>query len=173
LGARTRWLPFELHPETPAGGAPKPLSDADWPAIQQRLRALADRVGLPIAPPSRNVNSRLALETGELVRARANDDAAARFHHAVSRAYFADGADISSFTVIAGHAGAEGVPESAVRAAWESHAFAGAIRDSMLAARAAGVRGVPAYGWPGTPAMSGMMERERIVQILRSTMPGA
>ena len=31
--------------------------------------------------------SRLALETGELVRARAGDDGSAAFHHAVSRAF--------------------------------------------------------------------------------------
>jgi predicted DsbA family dithiol-disulfide isomerase len=168
---RARWLPFELHPETPPEGAPKPFSDAEWPAIERRQRMLAARVGLPIEPPRRNVNSRLALETGELVRARAGDDASARFHHAVSRAFFAEGADISDLAVVATYAAHAGVSADDVRAAWEAHAYARAVDEAMHAARAARVRGVPAYGWPGAPAVSGMMEPERIVEVLRGIVP--
>lgn len=163
----TRWLPFELHPDTPSQGAPKPFSDAQWPAIERRLRALAQQVGVPIEPPRRNANSRLALETGELVRARAGDAASAAFHHAVSRAFFVDGANIADPGVIASHAAPYGVDEGGVRAAWDSHPYAGAIDASMRAAHAAGVTGVPAFGWPGSRAFSGMMEPERIAALLR------
>lgn len=163
----TRWLPFELHPDTPPAGAPKPFTDAQWPAIQHRLRALAQQVGVPIEPPRRNVNSRLALETGELVRARAGDAASAAFHHAVSRAFFVDGSDIADLRVIANLAAPFGVDEDAVRAAWSSHTYAGAIDASMHAARAAGVTGVPAFGWDGDRAISGMMEPARIVALLQ------
>jgi predicted DsbA family dithiol-disulfide isomerase len=124
---------------------------------------LANRVGLPIVPPRRNVNSRLALETGELVRARGGDDSSARFYHAVSRAFFVDGADIADPLVVARYAADEGVSEDEVRTAWATHAYARAVDDAIDAARLAGVRGVPAYGWPGTPALCGMMEPERIV----------
>lgn len=164
----TRWLPFELHPETPAEGAPKPFSDDQWPQVEGRLRDLATRVGLPINPPRRNFNSRLALETGELVRARAGDDAAAKFHHALSRAFFVDGANIADPRVVAENAARFGIDEDAVRAAWASRAYSGAVDDSMRAARRAGVRGVPAFGWPGSHAVSGMMEPERIVAQLRT-----
>lgn len=170
---RTRWLPFELHPDTPAEGAPKPFSDAQWPAIERRLRMLAGRVGLPIDPPRRNANSRLALETAELVRARAGDEAAATFHHAVSRAFFTEHAAIAELDVVAAHAAPFGVGAADVRDAWATHAYAAAIDASMRAAAAAGVRGVPAYGWPGAPAISGMMEPERIVEVLRTVAPRA
>jgi predicted DsbA family dithiol-disulfide isomerase len=163
----TRWLPFELHPDTPSEGAPKPFSDAQWPAIERRLRGLAQQVGVPIEPPRRNVNSRLALEAGELVRARAGDESSAAFHHAVSRAFFVDGADIADLGVIAEHVEPFGISEDELRAAWASHAYAGAIEASMRAARAAGVTGVPAFGWPGTHAISGMMEPQRIVAALQ------
>jgi predicted DsbA family dithiol-disulfide isomerase len=166
MGVATKWLPFELHPETPAQGAPKPFGDAEWPAIEQRLRALAAQVGVPIEPPRRNQNSRLALETGELVRARKGDDAAARFHHSVSRAFFVDNGDIADLNLIARYAGDEGVTDDDVRAAWAAHTFGPAIDESMRAAFAAGVRGVPAYGWPGGRAVSGMMEPEQIVRAL-------
>lgn len=164
----TRWLPFELHPDTPSAGAPKPFTDEQWPAIEQRLRTLARQVGLPIEPPRRNANSRLALETGELVRARGGDVSSAAFHQAVSRAFFVDGADIGDLDVVAGHAAPFSISETDVEAAWTSHAYGGAIDASMRAARAAGVTGVPAFGWPGTRAVSGMMEPQRIVALLHA-----
>jgi predicted DsbA family dithiol-disulfide isomerase len=163
---RTRWLPFELHPDTPPEGADKPFTDAQWPAIRARLIGIAERVGIPIEPPRRNANSRLALETMELVRARQGDDAAASFHHAVSRAFFVDGADVANPVLIATQAEALGVTAADVATAWETHAFASAVDASIRVSRAAGVRGVPAYGWPGEAAISGMMEPERIVEAL-------
>jgi predicted DsbA family dithiol-disulfide isomerase len=169
----TRWLPFELHPDTPAHGAPKPFTDAQWPAIEQRLRTLARQVGVPIEPPRRNANSRLALETGELVRARAGNGASATFHHAISRAFFVDGADIADVRVVAELAGQFGIGEADVREAWASHAYAPAIDASMRDARAAGVTGVPAYGWPESRATSGMMEPHRIVAVLNALRRGA
>ena len=64
------------------------------------------------------------------------------------------------------------VPRSAYAkttfAAWTSHTvYAGAVDTSMLAASAAGVTGVPAFGWAGSHAVSGMMEPQRIVAILQ------
>jgi len=163
----TRWLPFELHPGTPLEGAPKPFTDEQWPVIERRLRTLARQVGVPIEPPRRNANSRLALEAGEFVRARAGDESSAAFHHAVSRAFFIDGADIAGLQIIANHVAPFGISEDELREAWTSHAYAGAIDISMRAASAAGVTGVPAFGWTGSPAVSGMMEPQRIVDVLR------
>ena len=134
--------------------------------MRARMIGLAERVGLPIDPPRRNANSRLALETMELVRSRAGDDAAASFHHAVSRAFFADGANIADIDVIAGPAAAFNIPKHDVEAAWKNHEFAAAVDASVAASRAAGVRGVPAYGWPGRRAISGMMEPEQIIRAL-------
>jgi hypothetical protein len=37
---------------------------------------------------------------------------------------------------------------------------------SIAASRAAGVQGVPAYGWPGRRAISGMMEPDQIIRAL-------
>jgi predicted DsbA family dithiol-disulfide isomerase len=150
----------------PPEGADKPFSDAEWPAIRARLTGLAERVGLPINPPRRNANSRLALETMELVRSRAGEDAAANFHHATSRAFFVDGANVADPDLIATQAAVFGIPRHDVETAWHDHAFAAAVDASIAASRAAGVRGVPAYGWPGRRAMSGMMEPEQIIRAL-------
>ena len=155
-----------MHADTPPEGAPKPFTDEQWPAIRERLLGFAERIGLPMDPPRRNVNSRLALEIGELVRERAGDGAMARFHHAVSRAFFVDHADIASIDVIIDYARAEGIDERSVREAWAVHRFGPAIRASMDASFAAGVTGVPAYGWRDDAAVSGMMEADEIVRIL-------
>ena len=134
--------------------------------VRARLIGLAERAGLPIDPPRRNANSRLALETMELVRSRAGDDAAANFHHAVSRAFFVDGANVADPNLIAAEAALFDIPKHDVETAWQNHRFAGAVDAAIAASRAAGVRGVPAYGWPGRRAISGMMEPEQIVRAL-------
>ena len=138
--------------------------------VRARLIGLAERVGLPIVPPRRNANSRLALETMELVRSRAGDDAAASFHHAVSRAFFVDGANVADPGLIVAQAAVFDVPKSDVEAAWQNHEFAAAVDASITASRVAGVRGVPAYGWPGGRAISGMMEPEQIIGALSLMM---
>lgn len=155
----------------PPEGADKPFTDAEWPAVRARLEGLAELVGLPIDPPRRNSNTRLALETMELVRAQRGDDAAGRFHHAVSRAFFTERADVADRALIERFAHAEGVPPDDVAAAWERHAYAEAVDASTLAALRAGARGVPAYGWAGGRATSGMMEPDRIVRVLEATQP--
>jgi predicted DsbA family dithiol-disulfide isomerase len=155
-----------LHPDVPPEGADKPFSAAEWPMIRARLIGLAERVGLPIDPPRRNANSRLALETMELVRSRAGDDAAANFYRAVSRAFFVDGANVADPDLIAAEAAVFDITKHDVETAWQNHEFADAVDSSIAASRAAGVRGVPAYGWPGRRAISGMMEPEQIIRAL-------
>jgi predicted DsbA family dithiol-disulfide isomerase len=150
----------------PPDGADKPFSDAEWPMIRARLIGLAERVGLPIDPPRRNANSRLALETMELVRSRAGDDAAANFQRAVSRAFFVDGANIADPALIEAEAAVFGIAKRDVETAWQNHEFADAVDASIAASRAAGVRGVPAYGWPRQRAISGMMEPDQIIRAL-------
>jgi predicted DsbA family dithiol-disulfide isomerase len=106
----------------------------------------------------------------ELIRARRGDDAAAAFHHAVSRAFFVDGANVADPDLIATHAAAAGVDRADVERAWREHTYAGAVDAATAASRVAGVRGVPAYGWPGERAISGMMEPAQIVRALSSGM---
>jgi predicted DsbA family dithiol-disulfide isomerase len=104
---------------------------------------------------------------GELVRARAGDAASAAFHHAISRAFFVDGADIADIAIVARYAADAAITEAEIRAAWASRSFAHAIDASMHAASVAGVTGVPAFGWAGSHAISGMMEPQRAIAMLR------
>ncbi len=105
-------------------------------------------------------------------RSRAGDAASAAFHHAISRAFFVDGADIADIAILARYAADADVTEVEIRAARASRSFAHAIDASMRAASVAsvagvtGVTGVPAFGWAGSHAMSGMMEPQRAIAVL-------
>jgi predicted DsbA family dithiol-disulfide isomerase len=135
--------------------------------VRARLERLAAEVGLPIDPPNRNVNSRFALETAELVRAQKGDSAAGAFYHDVSRAFFAEHGDISKREIIIPIAGRFGTAASDVDAAWCERRFSPAVKASIGEARFAGVTGVPAMGWPHRRAIVGMMPAADLVDRLR------
>jgi predicted DsbA family dithiol-disulfide isomerase len=139
--------------------------------VRARLERIAREVGLPIDPPDRNVNSRYALETGELVRAEKGDDATGAFYHDVSRAFFAERADISKRDVVIPIAARFGIAAPDVDIAWSEHRFSSAVDASIGEAHFAGVTGVPAVGWPHRRAIVGMMPAADLVARLRDA-PG-
>ena len=132
---------------------------------------MAREVGLPIDPPQRNVNSRFALETAELVRARRGDGAAGTFHHDVSRAFFTEQADISKRDVIVPIAEPFDVSAADVDSAWRERRFSPTVDGFIEEARMAGVTGVPAMGWPDRRAIVGMMPAADLVVRLRNAAP--
>jgi predicted DsbA family dithiol-disulfide isomerase len=130
---------------------------------------LAGEVGLPIDPPQRNVNSRFALETAELVRAQKGDDAAGVFYHDVSRAFFTEHADISKPKVVVPIAERLGVAGSEVEAAWRDRRFSPTVDAFIQEALVAGVTGVPALAWPNRRAIVGMRPATDLVRLLQSS----
>jgi predicted DsbA family dithiol-disulfide isomerase len=137
------------------------------------LQHLAREVNVPIDPPSRNVNSRFALETAELVRAKHGDAAAGAFHHDVSRAFFTQRAHISKPDDIIPIAEANGVSASDVEASWHDRQYRPAVDAFIREAKMAGVRGAPAMAWPNQPAIVGMMRPEDLVARLRNQAPAS
>ncbi len=130
---------------------------------------MAREVGLPIDPPKRNVNSRFALETAELVRQK-GDDATGAFYHDVSRAFFTEQADISKCEVIVPIAERFGLAAVDVEAAWRERRFSPTVDAFIEEAHAAGATGVPAMGWPRRRAIVGMMPPAELVLRLRSEL---
>jgi predicted DsbA family dithiol-disulfide isomerase len=129
---------------------------------------LAREVGLPIDPPQRNVNSRFALETAELVRVQKGDDTTGAFYHVVSRAFFAERADISKRDIIVPIAQRFGISASDVEAAWRDRRFSPTVDGFVEEAHVAGATGVPAMGWPHRRAIVGMMPATELVRRLRN-----
>ena len=128
---------------------------------------MARSVGLPIDPPQRNVNSRFALETAELIRDIGGDDSSGAFHHAVSRAFFAQGADISKADALIPLAEAYGATATQVESAWKERRFSKRVDDSIETALRAGVNGVPALAWPNRIAVVGMRPPDELVSLLQ------
>ena len=156
-----------MHPETPSEGAPKPFPPERWQEVRARLERLAAAVGLPIDPPARNVNSRFALETAELVRDLGGDGASGAFHHEVSRAYFAERADISKPEIIVPLAERYGVAAAEVEAAWDERRYLRTVDGFIEDALRAGVTGVPAMAWPNHRAAVGMRQPSDLVALLQ------
>ena len=106
-----RWLAFPLHPETPEEGLTLEElfagRNVDVPRIQQRLKRVADSLGLPLAGRTKTYNSRLAQELGKWAESEGAGD---RFHHAVFRAYFAEKQNIARVDELVGLAASVGLP---------------------------------------------------------------
>jgi predicted DsbA family dithiol-disulfide isomerase len=129
---------------------------------------LAREVGHPIDPPQRNVNSRFALETAELVRVQKGDDPAGAFYHVVSQAFFAERADISKPEIIVPIAQRFGISGSDVEVAWRDRRFSPTVDAFIEEARVASATGVPAMGWPHRRAIVGMMPAAELARRLRN-----
>jgi len=61
------WLPYELHPEVPREGSPRP---ARLTGQRGHLDEMAAEVGLVMKRRDRRINTRLALSTAEFARER-------------------------------------------------------------------------------------------------------
>ena len=66
-----KWLPFELHPEVPRAGSPRPPR---LTGERGHLDEMAAEVGLVMKRRDRLINTRLALSTAEFARERGNYD---------------------------------------------------------------------------------------------------
>ena len=66
-----KWLPFELHPEVPREGSPRP---ARLMGERGHLDEMAAEAGLVMKRRDRSINTRLALSTAEFARQRGKYD---------------------------------------------------------------------------------------------------
>jgi predicted DsbA family dithiol-disulfide isomerase len=66
-----KWLPFELHPEVPREGSPRPPRPT---SPRSQLDEMAAEVGLVMKRRDRLINTRLALSTAEFARERGRYD---------------------------------------------------------------------------------------------------
>ena len=95
------WRAFPLHPDMPEQGMPiKALFGNNTEMMDEKMQQLQDRahvLGLPLARRTMISNSRPAQELAKWARSAGRGDA---FHDAVEEAYFAEGRDIGSLSVL-------------------------------------------------------------------------
>ena len=94
-----RWTAFPLHPETPPEG--RTLEDlfAGRPfnidGMLAHMKNVAEGLGLPFGNREKTYNSRMAQELGKWAESLGRGD---EFHHAIFRAYFAEGRNIGNIS---------------------------------------------------------------------------
>jgi predicted DsbA family dithiol-disulfide isomerase len=133
FGAEINWLPFDLHPEYPPEGVPRPPSTG-------QIEAVFEANGLVYNPPPVRSNSMRALRLAEHARAHGLFDA---MHARLLDAYWAEAQDIGDPEVL--RRLAEEVEVEGAGEILESDAYRDVIHRSTAEAHAAGVTGVPAF----------------------------
>ena len=137
------WVGYELHPETPPGGVP--LSDY-LPDPEERLgyvRAFAASFGIAdLVPPARLAKTRRVLAAAEVARDAGKLDA---WRAAAFDAYWRHGRGLESDADLAAIAREAGLdPGAAIEGARDPAALA-RVDAAGLAARCAGVTGIPTF----------------------------
>lgn len=141
-----KWIAFPLHPETPEDGMTLEQLFAgrnyDIEKSRQRLKQVADELGLPLGERKMTFNSRLAQELAKWAEAQGKGDP---FHDAVFRAYFVDGKNIGKADELVRLARSLGLAEKGARSILESRTCREAVDADWSRSRQLGITGVPTF----------------------------
>lgn len=162
------WRGFQIHPEWPAEGMPssqyrRGMDPETRRAIWTRIGAMAEAAGFTMKAPEVLTNSRLALEATELAKEHGVGDA---FERRVYRAYFNDGLNIGSPSVLGDLAGEVGLDRDELTLALESGRYTARLRDNTIDAHDRGVDGVPTF-FIGEYPLVGAQSEDVMRQVLR------
>jgi predicted DsbA family dithiol-disulfide isomerase len=160
LGVIVTILPFELHPEIPAGGRPM-RAGSRTEATFAAIGAEAREVGLPFRMPTGSPNTRATLAAAEHVR-RTAPEAFPDLHRGLFTAHFAEGRDIADPTVVDQLIAASGAdPTPTRRAVTDGNALA-ALDASKAEAIDHGVTATPAFLFDNGLLVPGVQPRTTI-----------
>ena len=141
---RAEWLPFEIHPETPQEGMPlvKMFPRADVETMTRRLNSMGEPFGLTFQKIVNISNSRLSLEAGEFAKQQGRFE---EFHHAVFRAYFAEGKDIGNIEVLRQIGKEAGLDAEALGKVLQTGMYRGAREEVKKEAVRLGITAAPTF----------------------------
>ncbi len=159
------WRGFELHPETPVGGAR--LEDLFGPRIQamsQRMKAFAQSFGIhDMGSPERIPNTRAALALAELAR---DEGRLEPFRKAAMSAHWREGQDLESPQVLAALAQRAGLSEGAASRAASKPGYLERVDKARDEANQMGVTGIPTF-IIGSYRVEGCQPYEVLAEIAR------
>jgi predicted DsbA family dithiol-disulfide isomerase len=141
------WRFVEIHPDNPPQGRPVEAlgyPPAQWRAMMDNLRRMAEAEGLEIAERTFTTNSRGALLLAEAVRVLEPERFDA-FDEALFAAFFARRQNIADPAVLAEVAAGAGVGPATVAAAQSDARFAARLQDNLRLASRLGVGGTPTF----------------------------
>jgi len=108
--------------------------------MMKKLRKTADDLGLPFGERERTYNSRMSQELGLWAESKNKGDA---FHHAVFRAYFADGKNIAKVPVLLDLTESAGLSREEAAAVISTRAFKAEVDADWTLSREMGIKAVP------------------------------
>ena len=146
-----QWRGFELHPETPPGGAAlSSLFPASrLPGMKAHVASFAASVGVAMGHPDRLPNTRRVLAIAEYARDAGQLDA---FRHAAMEAHWNRGLDLEADADLRALSAEAGLDPDAAIAAAIAPAWVARVDAMGAEARRWGVTGIPTYfllpaGW--------------------------
>jgi predicted DsbA family dithiol-disulfide isomerase len=164
---QVKWVAFPLHPETPEEGLTLGELFAgravDIPGILQRLKRVAETLGLPLADRTKTYNSRLAQELAKWAESEGKGD---EFHSAVFRTYFVEGKNIAKVDELVTLAASLGLPGDAARHVVRARTFREDVDADWTRSRVLGITAVPTFVIDG-PRIVGFQPYEFLEQFLK------
>lgn len=165
LGVTVDTRSYDLHPEIPAEGrAVRP--DGRFAAVLARIGTEAEAVGLPLRAPSRIGNTRVALETAELVRVHW-PEAFAAVDVAFYEAQWLHDRDLGDPAVVEAVLAQHGVDPTAVAERRRDGEGARALTAAMDEAREHDVTGTPAWWVADRLLIPGVQDRDTLERWIR------
>jgi len=165
LGVTVDVRSYQLHPEIPAEGR-SVRPDGRFAAVLARIGAEAEAVDLPMRVPTRIANTRMALETAELVRA-GRPDAFAAVDAAFYDAQWVQDRDLGDPAVVDAVLAEHGVDPEAMAARRETGDGARALDAAMEAALSHDVTGTPAWWVADRLLIPGVQDRDTLERWIR------
>jgi len=120
--------------------------NVDMVGAAQRLKEVADGVGLPLAPSGMIYNTRLAQEMAKWAESRGRGR---EIHDAIFRAYFVEARNIGKADELVAVAVSIGLPGDEAREVLEGRAFKDIVDADWERSRALGIRAVPTFVMDG------------------------
>jgi predicted DsbA family dithiol-disulfide isomerase len=138
------WRGFPLHPEVPEEGisieALFTRTEVDIKNMRNRLKGVADQIGLPLEFRGMVYNTRLAQELASWADSQGKGDP---FHKAVFAAYFVSGKNIGDVPVLVDLARSLGLPAQEAENVLKTRAYSPAVDRDWSLARSNQIHVVP------------------------------
>ena len=110
--------------------------------MKDRLKHAAEEAGLPFGDRMKTFNSRLAQELGKWAESNDKGDS---FHHAVFKAYFAEGINIAKISSLVNIAASVGLPREESEAVLVKRIFKTDVDEDWSLSQKNGITAVPTF----------------------------
>ena len=154
------WLPFELHPEIPREGIPRP---ARLMGERGHLDEMAAEVGLVMTRRDRMINTRLALSTAEFARERGKYD---EVRVALMKAHWEATADLDRVEDLQRIAAGAGLDREDLKRALDDGRYEALLDRYREKAMSMGINAIPAHIVGQRYLLVGAHQYEAFIEVL-------